>query len=110
MAYNTIIIGAGAAGAILAARLTEDETRSVLLLEAGPDFPTEEKLPEEIRYAYSRPGNLWGRAFGPATNYGWGYNATRTPQAEPMFVPRQDYGRFDGGQCDDFFAWCARRL
>lgn len=93
MGYDTIIIGAGAAGAILAARLTEDPTRSVLLLEAGPDFPAAD-LPEEIRYAYSRLGNLWGRAFGPTTKYGWGYMATRTPQAEPMFVPR---GRIMGG-------------
>ena len=94
MSYDTIIIGAGAAGAILAARLTEDASRSVLLLEAGPDFPNSAELPEEIRYHYSKPGNLWGRAFGPTTNYGWGYMATRTPVADPMFVPR---GKIMGG-------------
>jgi len=49
---DTIIVGAGAAGCILAARLTEDPSRSVLLIEAGPDYPTLESLPDEIRLGY----------------------------------------------------------
>src|SRR3546814_4426656 len=35
-AFDYVIVAAGSAGCVLAARLTEDETVSVLLPEAGP--------------------------------------------------------------------------
>ena len=82
--YDYVIVGAGSAGCVMAARLSEDPTVTVLLLEAGGlDDADEEKIPAALY-----------RLFKSA--YDWNY--TTEPQAgadgRRLFWPR---GKMLGG-------------
>ena len=52
MEYDDIIVGGGSAGAVLAARLSEEPSRRILLLEAGPDYATLKSTPNDLQDAW----------------------------------------------------------
>ena len=81
--YDTIIVGAGSAGCVLANRLSADPTRNVLLVEAGGAPPLASDIPSD-----------WPTMFN--THVDWGFHTE--PQAgcrgRRIFWPR---GKMLGG-------------
>ena len=83
--YDYIIVGAGSAGCVLAARLTEDGGKTVCLIEAGPsDRSIFIKMPAALTIPIE------------SKTYNWGYVTGPEPQLEDRMIG-QARGRGLGG-------------
>ncbi len=110
MKYDVVIVGGGAAGSVLASRLVADAKTSVLLLEAGPDYPNPADLPDDVKFGHTR------FAEAPDSQHNWALRGTITEEQGEIHVAQGKViggGSSINGQAmqrgfpEDFDAWAA---
>ncbi|KAK5026252.1 hypothetical protein LTS07_007777 [Exophiala sideris] len=84
--YTHIVVGAGAAGCVIAARIAENKAFRVLLIEAGPDFePGEDSALSGVQLARRVPMRGQSEKYDPEID--WNV-PVRLPNGDSMAVPQ----------------------